>query len=264
MNCPPYPPPARRPAFLHAHAQAFYLAHVDECVGLELALATPRVVVPTAGATTLLPSPTRRKRHLDDEHPRLPHCHQQGQYDDGDDAGGGPTTFKEAGVGCDLIPSGGISGGGSGCTDADNVGGGGSASPSLSIDEAWRYCCDRRSDFPAMFAVYRHFRARGYVCWPRHLFSGGMFRCRSKIIALYPFMYQNRCHRQESNTAVILYKGTFFSHCSSSSSSSPVAGGSLRRKSRCSWYETPSSVLILLLRSVHNSRPDLATDRVVS
>lgn len=209
------PPPTRRPVHLYMHTQAFYLAHVDECLALALASAIPHPAVPTAGATSLLPpSPTRRKRYLDDQHPLLRHCHQQGNDDNGDDngGGGGSTTAGELGAGCGLIGSGnsGDSGGIIGYTDADDVGGGGAASPLLSSDEAWRYCCDRRSDFPAMFAVYRHFRARGCVCRPRHLVPGGMFRSVPLQTRRYVSrMYQNRCYRQW----VAPYVGIFAGLC---------------------------------------------------
>ncbi|CAM9282465.1 unnamed protein product [Pylaiella littoralis] len=170
--------------------EAFYLAHVDEC--LALALAIPRVAVPTAAAAALRPSPTRRERHVDDVHPHPLYCHQQGHEDEYDDAGDGSTTGEEWGAGCGFISggssgSGGDSGGVSGYTDADNVGSRGAAWPLLSSDEAWRYCCHRRSDFPAMFAVYRHFRARGYVVHTGHkygahfvLYEGSPDECHSR------------------------------------------------------------------------------------
>lgn len=40
----------------------------------------------------------------------------------------------------------------------------------LSVEEVWRYCCSRSQDFPLMFAVYRHFRARRCI-FPTELMS---------------------------------------------------------------------------------------------
>lgn len=144
---PPRPPPSA--------SQAFYLAHVDEC--LELALRP--LAFPTAGATALpspSPSPPRRKRRLGDEHPRLLHDHP-GCHQGGADEGGSAARGQELVAGLGFTGA-----GGTGCTGAEVLDGD-TASPSLSSEEAWQYCCDRRPDFPAMFAVYRHFRARRCV-----------------------------------------------------------------------------------------------------
>ncbi|CAN0268802.1 unnamed protein product, partial [Ascophyllum nodosum] len=41
----------------------------------------------------------------------------------------------------------------------------------LSAEEAWRYCCGRRQDFPLMFAVYRHFRTRSFTVQAGHKYG---------------------------------------------------------------------------------------------
>eukprot|EP00752_Nemacystus_decipiens_P001925 g1854.t1 len=167
--------------------EAFYLAHVDEC--LELAI---RPLVFPATAATALPSlsPPRRKRRLGGENSHLQHDrpghHHQGGADDVD---AGTARVPKFGAGLGSV---GTVGRGSTEEEAQEeeegpLDGDDTAPPSLSSQEAWRYCCDRRPDFPAMFAVYRHFRARRYTVHTGHkygthfvLYEGSPEECHSR------------------------------------------------------------------------------------
>eukprot|EP00903_Cladosiphon_okamuranus_P009716 g9241.t1 len=160
--------------------EAFYLAHVDKC----LALAVRPLFFSTAGATAL-PTPPRRKRRLGDEHPHLPHNHP-GDHQGGADAAAFVTTAR----GQDFAAAVGFIGGGaSGCEDVEALDG--DSAPVLTSEEAWQYCCDRRPDFPAMFAVYRHFRVRRYTVHTGHkygahfvLYEGPPDECHSRYCVL--------------------------------------------------------------------------------
>ncbi|CAM9315478.1 unnamed protein product [Ectocarpus sp. 6 AP-2014] len=153
--------------------EAFYLAHVDE----SLALAVPRanLVVPTA-PIALPPPPPPRGRRRSEEPPGLLHDQHRRQHTtvEAEDAAGGSLSGEEA-FGCGF--GGGEEGGG----------GGGGGAPLLSAEEAWRYCCNRRPDFPAMFAVYRHFRIRSFTVDTGHkygahyvLYEGPPDECHSR------------------------------------------------------------------------------------
>lgn len=126
-----------------ACVQAFYLTHVDEC--LALAVAGTAAV----HATATPPTPTS-KRVLEEKSTRLHHPfldhhqHQRHQPSDG--------AKKSKLESATLPPSSPRSLALPKLRTSSLV--------SLSAEEAWRYCCARRPDFPAMFAVYRHFRAR--------------------------------------------------------------------------------------------------------
>lgn len=132
IPCPPPPP----------FSQAFYLAHVDE----SLALAVPRanLVVPTAPIA--LPPPPPRGRHGSEEPPPPPDDRHRGQQSTEEEGDAFSSLSGEEAFGVGF--GGGEEDGGGGCA------------PLLNAEEAWRYCCNRRPDFPAMFAVYRHFRIR--------------------------------------------------------------------------------------------------------
>lgn len=151
LACPP-------PGATHVR-QAFYLLHVDECLALTLG----RVVFPTEGATAL----PRQRRPGDEYHPGLPDQPDNGRRDrsETEEDAGGAMEGQVPGAGYRFVCCGG--------RDTENHRGGGGESGGegegdddaklLSDEEAWRYCCDRRPNFPAMFAVFRHFRARRCV-----------------------------------------------------------------------------------------------------
>ncbi|CAM9955023.1 unnamed protein product, partial [Ectocarpus sp. 4 AP-2014] len=157
--------------------EAFYLAHVDE----SLALAVPKanLVVPTAPiALPPLPPPPPRERRGFEEPPGLLHDRHRRQQttEEAEDAAGGSLSGEEA-FGCGF-------GGGEEGSGRD---GGGGGAPLLSAEEAWRYCCNRRPDFPAKFAVYRHFRIRSFTVDTGHkygahyvLYEGPPDECHSR------------------------------------------------------------------------------------
>ncbi|CAN0038980.1 unnamed protein product [Ectocarpus sp. 12 AP-2014] len=152
--------------------EAFYLAHVDE----SLALAVPRanLAVPTAPIALPPPSPLRGRCGFE-EPPGLLHDRHRRQQttEEAEDAAGGSLSGEEA-FGCGF-------GGG------EEGGGGGGGALLLNAEEAWRYCCNRRPDFPAMFAVYRHFRIRSFTVDTGHkygahyvLYEGPPDECHSR------------------------------------------------------------------------------------
>ncbi|CAM9496846.1 unnamed protein product, partial [Ectocarpus fasciculatus] len=143
--------------------QAFYLAHIDE----SLALVVPRanLVVPTAPIALPPPPPPPRGRRVPEEPPGLPHDRHRRQLTTEEEDAGGSLSGEEAFGG----------------------GGGGGGAPLLSAEEAWRYCCNRRPAFPAMFAVYRHFRIRSFTVDTGHkygahyvLYEGPPDECHSR------------------------------------------------------------------------------------
>ncbi|CAM9823513.1 unnamed protein product [Hapterophycus canaliculatus] len=153
----------------HILRGAFYLAHVDGSLGLMVAGVS--IVAPGPPAD-LSPPPSRK--------PRCPEGHGQPEDAMGKGESGGRDPFAiHAGLFC---------GGGGG--DFVGIGthhGGCDSAPLLSSEEAWRYCCDRRPDFPAMFAVYRHFRGQRYTVHTGHkygahfvLYEGSPEECHSR------------------------------------------------------------------------------------
>eukprot|EP00904_Undaria_pinnatifida_P009571 jgi/Undpi1/5744/HiC_scaffold_2.g01018.m1 len=149
---------------------AFYLTHVDEC--LALAVAGTAAV----HATATPPTPTS-KRVLEEKSTRLHHPfldhHQHQRHQP---SGGAKKSKLESAT---LPPSSPRSLALPKLRTSSSV--------SLSAEEAWRYCCARRPDFPAMFAVYRHFRARNYTVQAGHkygahyvLYEGAPDECHSR------------------------------------------------------------------------------------
>lgn len=118
--------------------QAFYLAHVDSC----LALAVMSVPATPAAMNAL---PSRPKHVLDQNEDEK----QEPMSEDGLREEDAPLTWESLG-----LPS---------CVVRDTSGGTRDDTPTLTAEQAWQYCCARRSSFPAMFAVYRHFRDQGCV-----------------------------------------------------------------------------------------------------
>ncbi|CAM9556446.1 unnamed protein product [Scytosiphon promiscuus] len=148
--------------------EAFYLAHVDGCLGLEIGRVGPVGPWPPV---VLSSPPPRHPGDLDEQ------SQPEGVIGKVGDSRGDEMFRADA----DRF------GGGGDFAGIENLNGCDDFGPLMSSEEAWRYCCDRRPDFPAMFAVYQHFRRRRYTVHTGHkygahfvLYEGSPDECHSR------------------------------------------------------------------------------------